>query len=171
MEIETSRLRLRMFTHDDLNDLAAIRADSDVMRYIGSGKPESIEQVQAALNKNIAHWEQHGFGRWAVVDKQSNKLIGWCGLSYLAEDVEIGYGIAKPYWGQRLASEAAAATIKYGFEQLRLVRIVAVAWPDNIVSQRVMERLGMKYVKTTHYYDAEVVYYAISHDEYLGGES
>src|SRR5262249_16100606 len=113
MEIETRRLRLRMFTPDDLNELAAIRADSDVMRYIGSAKPESIEQVQAALNKNIAHWEQHGFGRWAVVDKQSNKLIGWCGLSYLDEDVEIGYGIAKPYWGQRLASEAAAATIKY----------------------------------------------------------
>ena len=102
-----------------------------------------------------------------VVHKQSNKLIGWCGLSYLDEDVEIGYGIAKPYWGQRFASEAAAASIKYGFEELKLDRIVAVAWPDNIISRRVMDGLGMKYVKMAHYYHAEVVYYAISREEYL----
>ena len=84
---------------DDLNDLAAIRADPDVMKYIGAGKPESIKQVQSALTTILVHWKQHGFGRWALVDKETDKLIGWSGLSYLDENVEIGFGIAKPCWG------------------------------------------------------------------------
>jgi RimJ/RimL family protein N-acetyltransferase len=167
-EIETRRLLFRKFTTDDLQDLGAIRADPAVMKYIGSGGPESLAEVLAILNKILAHWEQHGFGRWAVIYKEHDALVGWCGLSYLENtgDVEIGYGIAKPYWGKGLASEAAAAAIKYGFEQLRLDRIVAVAWPDNITSQRVMEKLGMKYVKLARFYNAEMVYYAISREEY-----
>jgi RimJ/RimL family protein N-acetyltransferase len=169
LKIETARLTLRRFTPNDLNDLCEIRADPDVMKYIGSGKPESIEQVQTALNKLLAHWEQHGFGRWAVLDKESEKLIGWCGLAYLenTEDVEIGYGIAKSYWGKGLTSEAAAAVIKWGFEDLGLDHIVAVAWPENIVSRRVMDRLGMKYIKMGYYYHAELVYYSIRLEEYL----
>ena len=170
IDIETARLKLRRFTPNDLNDLYEIRADPDVMRYIGSGKPESIEQVQTAFNKLLAHWEQHGFGRWAVLDKESEKLIGWCGLAYLenTEDVEIGYGIAKSYWGKGLTSEAAAAVLKWGFEELGLDHIVAVAWPDNVASRRVMDRLGMKYVKMAHNYHAEVVYYAIRREQYQG---
>lgn len=149
LEIETARLRLRKFTPDDLNDLSAIRADPDVMRYIGSGKPESIEQVRTTLNKLLAHWGQHGFGRWAVVYKEVDRLIGWCGLSYLEStgEVEIGYGVAKSYWGKGLTLEAAPASIKCGFDELNLDRIVAVAWPDIIISRRVMDRLGMRYVK------------------------
>jgi RimJ/RimL family protein N-acetyltransferase len=168
LEIETARLRLRKLTPDDLNDLSAIRADSDVMRYIGSGKPESIEQVRTTLNNILAHWGQHGFGRWAVVYKEANRLIGWCGLRYLEStgEVEIGYGVAKSHWGKGLTLEAATASIKCGFDELSLDRIVALALPDNIISRRVMDRLGMKYVKVAHYYHAEVVYYAISRDEY-----
>ena len=168
LEIETARLRLRKFTPDDLNDLSAIRADPEVMRYIGSGKPESIEQVRTTLNKFLAHWGQHGFGRWAVVYKEANRLIGWCGLSYLENtgEVEIGYGIANSYWGKGLTSEAATASINYGFVELGLDRIVAVAWPNNVTSRRIMDRLGMKYIKMAYYYHAEVVYYAISRDEY-----
>ena len=87
---------------------------------------------------------------WAVgFHKEDSALIGWSGLSYLEDtgEVEIGYGLAKPYWGRGLASEAAAATIKYGFEQLGLPRIVAIASPDNITSRRVLEKLGMKFEK------------------------
>jgi RimJ/RimL family protein N-acetyltransferase len=169
LKIETARLTLRRFVPKDLNDLSEIRADPDVMRYIGSGKPQSIEQVQTALNNILVHWEQHGFGRWATIDKESNRLIGWCGLSKLetTEDVEIGYGIAKSYWGKGLTSEAAAAVIKWGFEDLDLDHIVGVAWPANVASRQVMDRLGMKYVKMAYHYQTDVVYYAICREEYL----
>jgi RimJ/RimL family protein N-acetyltransferase len=168
LEIETARLKLRSFTPDDLNDLSEIRSDPDVMKYLGSGKPESIDQSRTALNKILAHWEKHGFGRWAAIDKARDKLIGWCGLSYLenTKDVEIGYGMAKSYWGKGLTSEAAAAVIKAGFEDLGLDHIVAVAWPENLASRRVMDRLGMKYVKMVYHYQVEVVYYTISRGEY-----
>jgi RimJ/RimL family protein N-acetyltransferase len=127
--IERARFKLRRFTSDDLTDLCEIRADPDVMKYIGSGKAESIEQVQTALNNILAHWEHHDFGRWAVIDKESGKLVGWCGLSYLetTEDVEIGYGIAKSHWGKGIISDAAAAVIKWGFDDLGLDHIVGVA--------------------------------------------
>jgi ribosomal-protein-alanine N-acetyltransferase len=120
------------------------------------------------LNKYLAHWEQHGFGRWALIERQSKKLIGWCGLLYLdnTEEVEIGYGLAKVYWGKGLASEAAADTMKYGFEQLALARIVAITYPENLASQRVLEKLGMKYVMQARFYNTDVRYYAISRDEY-----
>lgn len=168
-EIETVRLKFRRFTPDDLNELSAIRGDPDVMTYIGAGKPESVEQAQTVLNRFLAHWDQYGFGRWATIERETNKLIGWCGLSYLESngDVEIGYGFAKSHWGKGLASEAAASILKWGFEDLGLDRIVAVAWPENAVSRRVMERLGMKYVKMASHHRTEVVYYAISREEYL----
>jgi RimJ/RimL family protein N-acetyltransferase len=170
LEIETPRLFFRRFTPDDLQDLSSIRADPEVMKYVAAGRPESIAEVQVTLSKVLTHWEQHGFGYWALIDKSNKNLMGWSGLSFLGDtgDVEIGYGMAKSYWGRGFASEAAAATIKYGFEQLNLPRIVAVAWPENVISQRVMEKLGMKYVKNEHFhfYDPEVVYYAISLDDY-----
>jgi ribosomal-protein-alanine N-acetyltransferase len=167
-EIETARLRMRKFTPNDLNRLFAIRSDPDVMNYIGSGRPNSLEEVRATLNRFLAHWDQHGFGRWGMEYQETSELIGWCGLSYLEDtgEVEIGYGIAKAYWGKGLASEAASASIKFGFEELGLDRIVAVAWPDNASSRRIMDKLGMKYVKVTSNYGPEMVYYAISRDEY-----
>jgi len=84
-----------------------------------------------------------------IMDK---KLIGWCGLAFLdkTEEIEIGYGIAKEYWGRGFTTEAATASIRYGFEEARLNRIVAVAMPENITSRRVMEKIGMKFEKTGH---------------------
>ena len=110
----------------------------------------------------------HGFGRWALIDKATSALAGWCGLSYLEHttEVEIGYGLAKDYWGTGLATQAAAATMNYGFEQLHLPRIVAVAYPENAASRRVLEKLGMKYVKNGQFFGVEMVYYEIRQEEY-----
>jgi len=155
----------------DLNDLLVIRSDPEVMRFIGTGQPQSAGQVREGLGHIQSVWKQHGFGRWALIHKPDKKLIGWCGLAFLdkTSEIEIGYGIAKEFWGKGLTTEAAAATIRYGFEVLKLNRIVAVAMPENIASRRVMEKIGMRYEKTGHWYDAELVYYVISQDEYEPG--
>ena len=173
MEIETARLRLRRFTIADLDDLAAIRADRDVMRYIGTGEAHTREQVEAALKLNAAMWEELGFSRWAVMHRQDETLIGWCGLAPLDKttEVEIGYGMAKSYWGRGLTTEAARATLRHAFEGLGLRRITAVAYPDNTASQRVMEKIGMKYEKIGRYYDADLVYYAINREDYEPDDS
>jgi ribosomal-protein-alanine N-acetyltransferase len=166
LDLETPRLHFRRFTLDDLQALAGLRSDPDVMKHVGSRRPESIEEVQVVLNRVIAHWEQHGFAPFALIDTASGKLAGWCGLKYLEDtgEVEIAYGFAKAYWGNGLASEAAAAVMQYGFDQLRLDRIVAVVWPENIASVRVLEKLGMR--REAALYKGEMLYYILSRDAY-----
>ncbi len=161
-EIETARLRLRQFTLFDLEDLFRIYSDPEVMRYVGKGA-RTRDETQAGLLSMLKHWELHGFGIWAVVHKMDGQLIGRCGLCFLdsTPKVELGYTFAQPYWGIGIATEASHASLKFGFEVLKLNRIVAIAKPENVGSQRVMQKVGMKYEKNAYYYNTEVVYYAL----------
>ena len=167
-EIETSRLRLRMFTPEDLDALASILSDRDVVRYLGMGEPRSREKSQATIDAILSHWNKHGFGIWALDHKERGQLIGWCGLQFLDKtpEVEVAYLLDKPYWGAGLATECALASLQYGFDQLKLDRIVAIARPENVASYRVMDKVGMKYERDAHYYNIDVVYYAITREAY-----
>jgi len=164
--IETKRLRLRMFRADDLNDLAAMLADPNVMRYVEDGQPKDRDVAEKALHSIIAHWERHGFGRWAVEEKANRRFIGFGGLRSLHGTPEVVYHFAKAYWGQGYATEMARASLRFGFDQHRFGRIVAITKPDNAASIHVMEKLGMKFQQRTSYYDIEVVEYAITADEF-----
>jgi len=165
--VETERLLLRPFARDDLDEFASINGDADVMRYIGDGKPQTRAQTELRLETILDHWAQHGFGLWALVDKASNALIGFCGLQYLdnTAEIEIGYRLAKQFWGLGYATEAAAATLRYAFEVLGLDRIVAVVQPENFASQSVIEKIGLRYVKEARFYNSDVEYYAITRSE------
>ncbi|MBU7582310.1 MAG: GNAT family N-acetyltransferase [Nostoc sp. TH1S01] len=162
-EIETPRLRLRRFVTDDFDDLCRIYSDTEVMKYLS---PRNKEQTQASLHKHIQHWQQHNFGMWAVVHKDNGKLIGRCGLGFLENtpEVELGYVFDKSYWNMGIGTEAATATINYGFAEAKLNRIVAIAHPENIASVRVIQKVGMKYEKNAHFYNVDVVYYALNQE-------
>jgi len=166
-EIETARLLLRMFRQDDLDNLSLIYADADVMQFL-SGHPLTRDETAGWLNYFLSGWENFGFGWWAVILKESGRLIGHCGLQFIhiTPEVEVTYGLAKPYWRQGLASEAARACLRYGFEELQLERIYALADPGNTASHRVMERVGMSHDKTEYYkddlYEGDLVYYVIA---------
>jgi RimJ/RimL family protein N-acetyltransferase len=168
-EVETERLRLRQFRPDDLEELAAIRADPVVMRFIGKGTPYSLEDTRWSLERKIKIWEERGFGQWAVTFKDEPQMLGWCGLDLLdtTEEIEVGWGLARPFWGQGIATEAARAALSFAFETLRLERIVAVAMLANTASHRVMQKIGMKYVRDAFFYEANVVYYAVTREEFL----
>ncbi|HEV3259749.1 MAG TPA: GNAT family N-acetyltransferase [Gemmataceae bacterium] len=165
--LETRRLILRPFRAGDLDDLCPIFGDADVMRYVGKGA-RTREETQEVLLRMIGHWQRHGFGMWALVDKEQARLLGRCGLCFLdnTPEVELGYTLAKSAWGKGLATEAAHASLKHGFGQLRLDRIVAIARPENQASRRVMEKVGMHFEKDAHFYQADVVYYAVSRQAY-----
>jgi RimJ/RimL family protein N-acetyltransferase len=83
---------------------------------------------------------------WAVVHKKHQKLIGHCGFKFLENtpEVQIGYLLLPSYWGRGLATEAASAALKYGFEVAKFGRVVAIAKPENIASRRVMEKVGKR---------------------------
>src|SRR5215210_1333765 len=127
-EIETSRLRLRMFTPDDLNALSLITGDAEVMKYLGTSGARSRDQTENTIDAILRHWEEHGFGIWALDHRADRRLIGWCGLQRLQKtpEVEVAYLLARAYWNQGLATEAAQASIDYGINELGLDRIVAI---------------------------------------------
>jgi RimJ/RimL family protein N-acetyltransferase len=164
--IETARLYLRMLTMDDLDALCPIFSDPAVVKYVGDGKPISREKTQTALESILRHWQRHGFGRWAFVHKDEGRLIGFGGLRLLIDTPEVVYHLAKSHWGMGLATESAHASLRYGFEELRFEKIVAVAKPQNHASVRVMQKVGMKFETFTRYYEMDVTQYSLSREEY-----
>ena len=168
-EIETERLLLRAFTPEDFEAFAGMRADAGVMRFIGQPVgPQTLEQARAWQEKNDRRWQDNGFGMWAVVERATGELAGWCGLSRLedTQEVEVGYGLARRAWGRGLATEAARASLRYGFERMGLTRIVAVVNPANHASRHVVEKLGLRHVKVARHYGADLDYFEISRADF-----
>ncbi|HEV2904274.1 MAG TPA: GNAT family N-acetyltransferase, partial [Pyrinomonadaceae bacterium] len=150
--IETDRLLLRMIRADDLDHLASLLSDPDVVKYVGDGRPAGREEAARALESIIKHWETHGFGRWAVVVKSSGEFIGFGGLRSLFGTPEIVYHFAKAYWGKGYASEMARAALRFGFEERGFDRIVAITKPQNAASIQVMDKVGLRFEKHARYY-------------------
>jgi ribosomal-protein-alanine N-acetyltransferase len=171
--LETPRLLLRPFTRDDAADHARIYAKPEVTRFLARGPflgEAAAQRSRAALELFIDHWREHGFGVWAVIDRATGALIGQCGLKYLPEspEVEILYALDTPYWGRGIATEAAAAALRHGFESTSLERIVAVAMPEHRGSHRVMQKIGMTYEGLVEVYGGiRAVLYAISRGAFL----
>jgi RimJ/RimL family protein N-acetyltransferase len=161
--IETCRLWLRVFEPADLDALAKINSDPDVMHHTGDGNPVSREETDRRLRGYIEHWRENGFGLRAAIHKSDHVFVGFCGLQFVAgtQEIEIGFRLAKKYWGQGLATEATRAVLRHGFEVLGLERVIGLAGPANVVSQRVLEKSGLKHEKNAHYYGHFVRYYAI----------
>jgi RimJ/RimL family protein N-acetyltransferase len=167
-DVETDRLRLRAFTPEDLDDLHLVFGDPQVMKYISGGTPRSREETEIGLGRTIEGWQRRGFGFWAVTLRDDDKLIGYCGLIFLDDttEVEVAYGFRRSEWGKGFATEAARACLRWGFEELKLERIVAVVNPENLASQRVLEKLGMTYTRIAHHYDTDLKYYEIKDADY-----
>jgi RimJ/RimL family protein N-acetyltransferase len=170
-ELETARLRLRPFSEGDLNELWRITADAEVMRYIGDGRPLTRDETAVNLSSIIAAFRRRGFGRWALSEKATGALIGYCGLAVPAEaqGVELVYLLARGAWGRGLATEASAAVLRYAFEELGIERVYAFTMPDNARSRRVLERLGMEYLRDGSYAGYACVCYGLTASRWRPG--
>lgn len=147
--LTTERLALRPFTEADIEPYAAINADPEVMRYIGSGVPQTLEQTRAAVGRTIGRWRDQGWGTFAVDLAATGEMIGFAALAvpeFLPEilpAVEVGWRIARPHWGSGYAPEAAREVIRFAFEDLGMDRLVSCIHTGNAASIRVAEKLGM----------------------------
>jgi len=167
-EIETPRLLLRRWREGDLDAYARICADPEVMRYLPAtlSRGESAEQMAGF----VRHWGERGFGLWAVEERASGEFIGFVGLMYHDDwpegehETEVGWRLSRPYWGRGLATEGALASVRYGFEELGLERIISVTLPENAASRRVMEKAGLALRGETRWKGHAVVWYAIDRD-------
>jgi RimJ/RimL family protein N-acetyltransferase len=153
--LATSRLLMRQFTLDDVDALYRIMNEPDMMRYFPTPTAPERERVERLVARQIDHWRVHGHGWWAVTLPDRGQFIGWCGLQYLPEtdEVEVGYLFDRPQWGKGLATEAAKASVAYGFQVHNLPFIVGLTHPDNIASQRVLQKSGLHYTGVAHYFN------------------
>ena len=161
MRLTTERLVLRPPTLDDLRVWHVIYLDAEEVWY---GAPRSsLDENLEKLTRQIAHFEQHGFGMCAVDLRSTGETIGAAGLQHLegGPEIEVGYRFLKALWGQGYATESARVSIAHGFDELGLDRIVAVALETNIASRRVLEKCGLREVGLTHVYGLEHVKYEI----------
>ena len=166
--VETARLRLRMFRPEDLDPLCEITRDPEVMRYIGHGRPLTRDETHANLSSIVSAFRRRGFGRWALESRETGALAGYCGLSLGNEElgVELAYMLARGEWGRGLAHEAGRASLRYGFEKLGLRAIAGLTLRDNRRSRRVLERLGMSFVREAHFYGFDCVQYTVSREDW-----
>jgi RimJ/RimL family protein N-acetyltransferase len=143
--VETERLRLRAWRHDDIDGYARWMSDEDTVRYIG-GKTLDRADAWRSMATMAGHWQLRGYGFWAVDEKASGALVGRVGL-WNPEGwpgVEVGWLIGKEHQKRGYATEAARAALEHGFATLDVDRIVSVIHIDNVTSTRVAERLGEK---------------------------
>ena len=153
MIIETERLILREMVIDDAPDMLRLHSNHEVKKYTGEPVVESIEELEKAIRTRINDYEKYGYGRWATVLKNGMQFVGWAGLAYLPEfdEIDLGYRFLPEYWGSGLATEASDAILNYGFDKLKLKKIIAIAMKENKASIRVMEKVGMQFDKIAPY--------------------
>ncbi|WP_355659663.1 GNAT family N-acetyltransferase [Halomonas salifodinae] len=174
MEIaQTPRLRLRELDNGDLPALAAIFADPEVMRYSLGGVHDEA-QTRRFIAWCRASYAEHGLGPWALVDKASGELAGFCGLSHDTIDgsreVQLGYRLATRFWGHGLATEAARQTVALGFTAHRLASLVAIVEPAHGASRRVVEKAGFRDCVATSFHDREVRIYRLTATAWAFGQ-
>ncbi len=165
-QLETPRLRLRMFASNDLEYLSRIFSDPEVVKHLHPGHPLSGEETEAVLKSYIRHWRQNNYGRWAAVHKRTGKLIGYGGLRNAEGTPELVYLLARPYWGYGLATEMAVHCLWYGFERRRFKRIIAIARTGNLASRRVLGKIGMRHERNRIYFDFDAAFYGISRETF-----
>ncbi|MDH3493054.1 MAG: GNAT family N-acetyltransferase [Acidobacteriota bacterium] len=163
----TERLTIRPFEDSDLDDVFAMRSDPEIMRFIRDPQNKRSD-AQRWMEMISSKWNINGIGFGAVVDRESQRFAGWCGLWKLKEtnEIEVGYAVRKEFWGKGYATEAARRMLGYAFDEIELNRVVAVAYPENMASINVMKKLGMACVGRGRFYDQDLVQYAITSEEF-----
>ncbi|MCT4178955.1 GNAT family N-acetyltransferase [Elizabethkingia anophelis] len=146
--LETERLLLRELNPDDAGDFFNLNENPNVIKYTGDKAFQNIDEAREFL-ENYQNYRLNGYGRWAVMSKENNEFVGWCGLKYNSstDETDVGFRFFEHYWNKGFATESAGACIDYGFKNLNLNTVLGRAMQDNAASVKILEKLGMKYVR------------------------
>jgi [ribosomal protein S5]-alanine N-acetyltransferase len=163
--IETSRLLLRRPTPREVGTLSTLWCNEQVQQFMGGVL--SQQDAQARMIDILHQWEESKAGLWAVYEREHGDLIGLCGLGRFESETELIYKLFPVFWGRGYATEAAAASLAYGFQTLQLDRIIAVTQEANRRSQRVLEKLGMRHRRTLWKWEAVQRVYELTQSVWL----
>lgn len=163
-ELETDRLKLRMWRESDLDDYAALTADPLVMRYLQPGKPPFTRaDAWRSIAFFMGHWQLRGYGHWAVEEKATGRMIGRIG--FLNPEgwpgFEIGWTLARHAWGKGYATEGGRRALDHAFTALDQRHVISLIHPDNTASMKVAERLGERLEGRTRIFEWDVLIYGV----------
>jgi RimJ/RimL family protein N-acetyltransferase/GrpB-like predicted nucleotidyltransferase (UPF0157 family) len=171
--LETARLVLTRPTEADWPEVTAMHSDPRVMATLGGLR--SAEELQAGNLRLLAFWQNDGFGWWIVRHRPDGRFVGRGGLRRLnvngRDEIELGYGLATEFWGQGLATELAAASVKAGFEALEVPDLVCFTLTTNLRSQRVMQKLGFRFERHGEYANMPHVFYRLRREDWQTANS
>jgi RimJ/RimL family protein N-acetyltransferase len=154
--LETDRMVLRRFTEADVDNLVGLDSDPGVMRYINGGKPTPRDEIENdILPAFLSYYDRFaGYGFWAAVERSTGEFLGWFHLRPPKggdpDEPELGYRLRASAWGQGYGTEGSRALVRKAFAELGARRVFASTMTVNVASRRVMEKAGLKYVRTFH---------------------
>ena len=163
LRLETERLELRPLALDDLDGLASMLGDAEALTFWGG--PLDREGARRWIERNLARYKADGFGRCAVIMRETGELVGDCGLiTTLVEgrpEVELGWIVRRAHWGRGIATEAGAAWRDFAFDAIGQDRIVSMISADIVASRRVAEKLGMSVEREARWGDLPHLMYSL----------
>jgi RimJ/RimL family protein N-acetyltransferase len=166
--LETARLRLRRFRDEDVNAVFAIIGDREAMQFYP--KTFGREDAKQWVARNQRRYREDGYGLFAVMLKESEEVIGDCGI--IKQDVEgetameVGYHFRRDQWGRGYATEAARACMGLAFQGFSADKVISLIRHENVPSRRVAERNGMKLEREVVHYGLPHLVYAMRREEY-----
>ena len=132
-----------------------LHSDPEVHRFLGNKTVKSKEETINLINFVRQQYKDFGIGRWAIIDKKSDEFVGWTGLEFVTELInnhknyyDLGYRLIRRCWGQGIATETAIASLEYAFTKLNTTEVFARADSENIGSNKVLEKVGLKFIET-----------------------
>lgn len=153
--IETERLILREVLPTDVDGLFELDADPEVHRYLGNKPVTDKAQILTVIKLIRQQYVDYGIGRWAIIDKQTGRFVGWAGLKFVTELTnnhiyyyDLGYRLLKRYWGQGIATQTAIASLNYAFDNLNTTEVYAMADCENGGSNKILKKAGLNLVET-----------------------
>jgi len=175
--LSTSRLRLEPFTEGHLAGLNKLNSDPEVMRYLSAGRPETLEETRAVIERVMKRWDEVGYSWWALIERETEELVGAGAVQNLRREstlvpdlacpLEIGWRLRRDRWGRGLAVEAAQAMGDFAFKELNARELLAVCDPANTASASVMKRLGMQEVGIQRWYGKDLLAYLIQAHQWI----
>jgi RimJ/RimL family protein N-acetyltransferase len=155
---ESDRIYLRETHIDDANFFFRLNNNPEVIKFTGDAAFTSVSAARSFLS-NYDHFKKYGMGRWAVVLKENEQILGWCGLKFHPREnfVDLGFRFFQDQWGKGYATEASILSLKYGFQYLGLKRVIGRADIRNGASIRVLEKLGMTELKKTEEHGSDII--------------
>ena len=175
-QLETKRLIIREIRETDLEGMYKLDSNSKVHKYLGNNPIKTKEEAKNAIQFIREQYKERGIGRFAVIEKKSGEFIGWSGfklnkgkkeaLNGFDNFIDIGYRFIPKYWKKGYALEAAIACLDFGFKTLKYDIIYGAADLENIGSNKILQKIGLKFVNEFEYESVKVNWYQLKKENY-----